>query len=877
MAVVSGGPEAISLSRLLSVGFVMVILATFPVVWSLGSIEIGEELQYAFADGGDLWLGTNRDGVFVADLTSGESVHLIEGAGIPVNQTTCGVSAFGKVWLGSQDGLYATDLSRGSWERIGTDRLPSDMVNALAFQGDTLWIGTSKGVATFNGVTGEWGSHSEEDGLSGDWVLDIQPQGDSIWYGTMRGGVFVLNLTDRTWTSWDVDDGLISNTVFSISASPLHVFAGTTKGVSVLDRNRSTWTNYGADQLPSPNVYSVLWDPDLGRALVGTGLGLSFIEPSNGTIETVTKVGEIELEKVYDFLRVGDVIWATRTTNLWFSHWTTGVLGFDVRTSTWLRPIWLDVLVDQSGYSPGLKKGFIVQSNEPLEGEGRFAVVSGAGRSVYFGELEPRFDRPLWDAYYWSGDFTDLQVRGNFTIQVEIGGYSGRSFAFEMDNDVVLEESGELIYEFLRYMRCGVAHEYRPQACHLDDGVLPNGTHIDTTGGWHCAGLWDGKYTRYHTYVLFNLLLARDIRPDFFDPIDRDGDGLADILNEAMWGSEFLLKMQMQNGSIIHEVVKVEITDGIIGTPDDRALRGWMPTFSGLQAVAGLAGTAARVAHLYPDAAERYVAGALKALDFYGSQVAEDLGTSVNGASILLGYAQLYQATGNSTYLELAEEYCNRTLSLPFAGYYGSFVSVALGYYTDLNPSTAFREAIAGYLAGRANSRVSVDIAPANPHYPFEIATWRLYIMDPWGAEALYAYRLTGNQTYLDYGIGVADNHLGVNPYNMGMLEGTGTYNSGGYGSYFRSPTNPRAAVPGSIPQGIRFLFDKPHYDISISPRGESAETWLINTNLLQVVALLPPDLGEYPLEVGEDLLVLAGLVLLAGAAHMSRVQVPAP
>ena len=134
--------------------------------------------------------------------------------------------------------------------------------------------------------------------------------------------------------------------------------------------------------------------------------------------------------------------------------------------------------------------------------------------------------------------------------------------------------------------------------------------------------------------------------------------------------------------------------------------------------------------------------------------------------------------------------------------------------------------------------------------------------MDPWGAEVLYAHRLTGNETYLDYGIGVADCHLGVNPYNMCMLEGTGTYNSGGYGSYLRSATNPRGAVPGSIPQGIRFLFNKPYYDISINPAGESAETWLINTNLLQLVALLPADNDFYPLEVDE---LLPGVGLLAG------------
>ncbi|TLN14688.1 hypothetical protein FDZ71_07700, partial [bacterium] len=183
----------------------------------------------------------------------------------------------------------------------------------------------------------------------------------------------------------------------------------------------------------------------------------------------------------------------------------------------------LDVLVDQSGYGPGDRKGFVVQCNEPIAGQGRFYLESVSGGVVFSGVLGSRFDRVDWDAYYWSGDFTPFQRRGNFTIRVELGEWTARSPRFEMDNEVLLEECGELIYEWLRYMRCGVAHEYRAKPCHLDDGVLPNGTHIDATGGWHCAGIWGGKYSEYDTYVLFNLLLAYDIRPDFFGSIDRIG------------------------------------------------------------------------------------------------------------------------------------------------------------------------------------------------------------------------------------------------------------------------------------------------------------------------------------------------------------------
>ncbi|TLN14687.1 hypothetical protein FDZ71_07695, partial [bacterium] len=295
-----------------------------------------------------------------------------------------------------------------------------------------------------------------------------------------------------------------------------------------------------------------------------------------------------------------------------------------------------------------------------------------------------------------------------------------------------------------------------------------------------------------------------------------------------MWGCEFLLRMQMQDGSIPHEVEKVEQTDGIIGTSDDRKILDWMPTYNGLLAVAGLAGTSALIADRDPQSAARYLDGALLSLRFYGSELAGGLGSSLNGAAMVLACAQLYRATSNSTYLELAEKYCSETLVLPFSEYYGPFVPCALGYYLEINPSSVWRQSIMDYIAGIADSRMAEDRGGSNPYLPFEIPTWRLYVLDPWAATALFAYRLTGNRTYLDYGIALVDCHLGVNPYGICMLEGAGTVDPPGYGSSFRTPSNPRGVVPGSIPQGIRTVKDRPYYDISIGPAGESAETWLI-------------------------------------------------
>jgi hypothetical protein len=94
----------------------------------------------------------------------------------------------------------------------------------------------------------------------------------------------------------------------------------------------------------------------------------------------------------------------------------------------------------------------------------------------------------------------------------------------------------------------------------------------------------------------------------------------------------------------------------------------------------------------------------------------------------------------------------------------------------------------------------------------------------------------------------------------MAMLEGAGTINSPGYCSFLRYVT-PGGKVPGSIPQGIVIRQGKPFYELGTSPTCITGETWLINTNFLWPVSLLPKDTGEYPLEVAESVVAVSLLV----------------
>src|SRR3546814_19463799 len=103
----------------------------------------------------------------------------------------------------------------------------------------------------------------------------------------------------------------------------------------------------------------------------------------------------------------------------------------------------------------------------------------------------------------------------------------------------------------MRQQRCGY-NPYLQDSCHVHDGYriyhpTLDSTHIDVTGGWHDAS----DYLQYVTTsanAVFQLLLAYEHYPGTFgDAFNASGDpganGVPDVLDEAQWGMDWLIKM----------------------------------------------------------------------------------------------------------------------------------------------------------------------------------------------------------------------------------------------------------------------------------------------------------------------------------------------
>ncbi len=120
----------------------------------------------------------------------------------------------------------------------------------------------------------------------------------------------------------------------------------------------------------------------------------------------------------------------------------------------------------------------------------------------------------------------------------------------------------ELPLNYLRQQRCG----YNPvhdAECHQHDGFVVlhdslDGEHFDVRGGWHDASDYL-QYLPTSANTVYQLLFAYRENPgvwaDEYDAAGRPGaNGVADILDEARWGLEWMMRMNPRPGLYFNQI-----------------------------------------------------------------------------------------------------------------------------------------------------------------------------------------------------------------------------------------------------------------------------------------------------------------------------------
>jgi peptidoglycan/xylan/chitin deacetylase (PgdA/CDA1 family) len=220
---------------------------------------------------------------------------------------------------------------------------------------------------------------------------------------------------------------------------------------------------------------------------------------------------------------------------------------------SWIR-------INQLGYLPGGMKVAVWCSKEGKGISDWELVEAVSKKTVYTGKPEKGFGTygPFKQTYRLN--FSSFKKAGKYYLQA--GGVKSPEFVI---GENVYRGAADFCLRYMRQQRSGF-NPFLKDSCHTHDGYVLYGekagikdsTHIDVVGGWHDAS----DYLQYSTTsanATYHLLAAyRDFPNVFTDEKSANGldgkNGMADVLDEAKWGLDWLLKMHPKDDWMFNQL-----------------------------------------------------------------------------------------------------------------------------------------------------------------------------------------------------------------------------------------------------------------------------------------------------------------------------------
>ena len=505
-------------------------------------------------------------------------------------------------------------------------------------------------------------------------------------------------------------------------------------------------------------------------------------------------------------------------------------------------------------YSPGATIEVRRWGNDTVAWSGTAAAWSGGATHGQSG------DRVWWV------DFSSLTEVGPFYLYDPANAVG--SVRFEI-GDSVYDAVLEATVRSLFYQRCGTpktaAHagaSWADTACHvgaqqdtdcrwvLDTSAA---TSKDLSGGWHDAGDYN-KYVNFSDGPIHDLLLAYEDNPTVWRDdyaIPESGNGVPDLLDEVKWELDWLLKMQLADGSVLH---KVSVTNFNAASPpsgDSEPRRYAEATASATISACGAFAHGAIVYSAQPDPTMQAYGATLRAAALaawawleanpgsipssynnagFQNVDAED-GAYEQGVNRTCAAVYLHALTGSATYRAYVDaNYANSDLiqwgyAYPFEAEYQD----GLLYYGRASGATG--SVVSAIQSAYAGSVVADHLAP----HTSELDAYMAYLPDSWyvwGSNRVKAEMgfmfLAMNRYGLDPGNAaryteIAERYVhymhGVNPMGLTYLSNMAAYGAEGsiqefYHSWFfdgtvwdNATTSLYGPAPGFVPGGANPAF----------------------------------------------------------------------
>jgi hypothetical protein len=478
----------------------------------------------------------------------------------------------------------------------------------------------------------------------------------------------------------------------------------------------------------------------------------------------------------------------------------------------------IHVRVNQAGYLPADVKSAIAFAKTELPDS--FVVVDDATRQeVYRGEVKP-LSGQRWGQFDRHAELDFSAVRKPGRYHLGIGATNSPSFVVGAD---VFRGLPDELLEFMREQRCGY-NPFLDSVCHQFDGrtaygPMTNGTYLDARGGWHDAGDLL-KYLLTSGNATAQMLLAWKLEPcvfaDHFNALGQRGtNGLADVLDEARWGLEWMLRLHPAPDQLYHQVADDRDHTAFRLPQNENADYGWgkgsyrVVYFAdgkpqGLKqyqsestGVANLAGRyAAAMALAYQIWKDDPQQSAFAARCLQAGIEVYELGRAKEGAQqgnsysapyryaettwaddMEWGAAELFHATHQRHYLDEAKHYARiiqaeSWMGKEQTGHYQYYPFINLGHFALYDSvDRKFKKILAGYY--REGIECCLAMGRKNPYgigVPF---IWCSNNLDVALVTQILLYeRMTGDMRYHGFLCAQRDWLLGRNPWGTSMFTG---------------------------------------------------------------------------------------------------------
>lgn len=474
---------------------------------------------------------------------------------------------------------------------------------------------------------------------------------------------------------------------------------------------------------------------------------------------------------------------------------------------------------NQVGYLPDDAKVAIAFSGEPIT-DGFDVIDVETQEKVFTGSLVASSAKH-WGKFPHSYElnFSDLKTSGRYLLKLKSG---AASRPFSIGNDAYKNYQADLL-EFMRQQRCGY-NPFLDMVCHQRDGrtaygPLPTGSFVDASGGWHDAGD-QLKYLITSSNATARMLLAYELDPrKFGDRVDDMGrpiaNGIADVLDEAKWGLDWIHKLHPHPNHLYHQVADDRDHTSFKYPDQDDSDYGWGKNSyrvvyfangkpqglakhkSEATGIANLAGRCAAAMAMAsriwrndlddPVFADKCLRAAKELYQLGKKNEGYQQGNSFKAPYRYMentwaddmewGAAELFKATGDKTYLTDAEKYAEMigaTSWLPHdkVGHYEFYPFLNVGHFA-LYPhaSPEMQTKLAGYY--REGIESAVKRSKKNAYHVGVPFVWCSNNLAAALATQILLYeQITGDTQYHDFLLAQRDWLLGRNPWGTTMFTG---------------------------------------------------------------------------------------------------------